>query len=617
VKHRADIDGLRAVAIVPVVLCHAGVPGFAGGFVGVDVFFVISGFLITSLIAGEIREGRFSIAHFYERRVRRIFPALFAMVLACAAVAPFLLPAEEQQSFGTSVAAVALFTSNAVFWSESGYFDAAADAKPLLHTWSLAVEEQFYIVFPLLLLLLQRFVPARGAAVLWVAAGVSLAACAQLTYRGDADAAFYLAPFRAWELALGALAALGALPPLQGRVPREAAAALGAALIAWSVFAFSDATFFPGTAALVPCVGALLLLHAGADATPVLNRVLSARPLVLIGLISYSLYLWHWPLLVFAKHHLQRPLLPPETALAVALALGLAWLSWRYVEQPFRRRGEDGIARRPLFAAAAVVMALALGAGAAGYVAGAPAAEIAEAARAGGIRGLEDYRVGNCFLNKHHTYANWESQGPCVTSHPAPRRALLWGDSFAAHYAPGLFDGKPDARYRFVQYTAIGCPPVPGVRLPRSPRCESVNDALGQVLERHPAEVVILAARWEIYWDKAVRAEQVEQTIKRLKDRGLYVVLVGQGPTFEFKRPQEYVQRTGSLAAPSRDHAAINAALRSVKGVDRFFDPADVLCKDGSCPLRDDGQFLYWDEGHYSSYGSKRVAAALLEVLPD
>jgi len=615
-KHRPDIDGLRAVAIVPVVLYHAKLAPFSGGFVGVDVFFVISGYLITSLIAGEIRDGRFSIVHFYERRVRRIFPALFATAFACTVAAAALLPASEVRAFGASVAAVALFVSNVLFWSEAGYFDAPAAAKPLLHTWSLAVEEQFYIVFPLFLLLLQRFLPGRWGAALWAVAVASLLAGAHFTYAGQAGAAFYLAPFRAWELALGALAAIAALPPIQARGLREAAAVLGFALVGWSVFAFSDETAFPGLAALAPCVGTLLIVHAGSHGAPALNRLLSWRPIVRVGLISYSLYLWHWPILVFARRYLQRSLSPLETALAIVLALLLAWLSWRYVERPFRRHGEGGIARRPLFATAAAAMVLALGIGVASSIEGAPGV-VAQAFVAPPIRGREDYRDGTCFLGETQSYADWAARGPCATPQPARHRVLLWGDSFAAHYAPGLLDGAPDARYGFIQYTAYSCPPVLGARVRWAPQCEGVNDHLGDVLRRYPVDVAIVAARWERYWDKSVRAAALERTLALLKSRGIFVVLVGQGPSFDFASPPEYVHRTGQASAPPRDAAAINTALRRIQGYDRFFDPTEVLCAHGQCPLKDGEEFLYWDAGHYSTWGSRRISANLLKMLPD
>jgi len=260
--YRADIDGLRALAVLPVVFFHARLGPFTGGFVGVDVFFVISGFLITQLIVADVDRDRFSLRHFYERRVRRLFPALFAMLaVALLAAALLFLPADFR-TFGRNVVGATLFVSNIFFWLQSNYFDGPAEIKPLLHTWSLAVEEQFYIVFPLLLVwLLKR----RRESVVAVIAAVAVASfvASVVAVARDASTAFYLTPFRIWELMIGSLLALGAVPPL--RTPREGevAAGLGLALFLAAVVGFTEMTIFPGSTALLPVLGAALIIHAG------------------------------------------------------------------------------------------------------------------------------------------------------------------------------------------------------------------------------------------------------------------------------------------------------------------------------------------------------------------
>ncbi len=346
-RYRPDIDGLRAVAIVPVLLFHAGVGAFSGGFVGVDVFFVISGFLITGLIRHEMDSGSFSIANFYERRIRRILPALFAMMIVTAALSAWLLLPGDLADFGKSVAGTSLFASNFLFWQESGYFAPAAEETPLLHTWSLAVEEQFYILFPLFL----AFVASRPGKP-YVAATVAVVVPSfLLSVAGVAfarDAAFYLAPFRAWELGLGALLALGVVRPSHDVRVRNAAALAGAAAIAWSVFQYSAGTAFPGAAALLPCVGAAAIIWAGSGGHNLVGDALSWRPVVLVGLVSYSLYLWHWPLLALGRYYAVRDLTAVETTVVLAVAALAAVASWRYVERPFR--GKSGILdRRQLF----------------------------------------------------------------------------------------------------------------------------------------------------------------------------------------------------------------------------------------------------------------------------
>ena len=287
-EYRADIDGLRAVAILPVVFFHAGF-GFAqGGFVGVDVFFVISGYLITSLIHREMLAGKFSLARFYERRVRRLFPALFAMLSVCAAVAAWLLLPQDLRYFGGSLFATTLFSSNIFFWLEAGYFDVAAERKLLLHTWSLAVEEQFYLLFPIFLLLVLRYLPRRLVAVTGAVTVASLLA-SEWMLRSSDSAAFYLAPFRAWELGLGASLALIAPVARHDNRHAEVFAWLGLAMIAASVAVFSWQTPFPGLHALAPAVGAALVIWSGSGTSTHAGRILSARPLVFTGLISYSL----------------------------------------------------------------------------------------------------------------------------------------------------------------------------------------------------------------------------------------------------------------------------------------------------------------------------------------
>lgn len=358
-KYRAEVDGLRAVAVVPVILFHAGVPAFGGGYVGVDVFFVISGYLITTIITREMREGRFSLVHFYERRARRILPALFLVMTCCLPFAWFLLYPGQMKDFGQNVTATTLFSSNILLWFKSGYFARAADMNPLIHTWSLAVEEQFYILFPLLLMLVWR----RGmrsllvclAAVFLLSLGASWWAATQAPMAG-----FYLIPFRGWELLLGSFCAFLA-PRLVARPGvDDLLSAGGLALILGAVFAFDANTPFPGLHALVPTVGAALIILFACNGTLV-NRVLSLKIPVSIGLISYSVYLWHQPAFAFYRHyHLGDP--PRSMMLLLALlAILAAWLSWHFVERPFRDR--QRVSRQFVFSSATVLMCVFAGAG--------------------------------------------------------------------------------------------------------------------------------------------------------------------------------------------------------------------------------------------------------------
>lgn len=362
-KYRADIDGLRAVAVGGVVVFHAFPTALTGGFVGVDVFFVLSGFLITAIIRSEAEAGTFSIAGFYERRFRRIVPSLVAMLLATTVAATIILPPSELAAYGKSVVGVAAFVSNILFWQDSGYFDAASVNKPLLHTWSLAVEEQFYIFWPLAAAALIRLGRPRALAA-FVAGTVTLSlVLAIVMVRLAPDQAFYLLPYRAWELGFGALLAVGAIPTIRHPLLREAAAWTGLMLLVAPMLLYSEATPFPGLAAVPPCLGTLLLIHAGQGYETRVGRMLSIRPILYVGLTSYSLYLWHWPLLVLPQIALNRPLELWEAAAAIVAAFVLAALSLRFVERPFRGRGTFPLSRRQVMAAStgAAVVAGAVG----------------------------------------------------------------------------------------------------------------------------------------------------------------------------------------------------------------------------------------------------------------
>ncbi|EIJ36530.1 acyltransferase family protein [Thiothrix nivea] len=349
--YRKEIDGLRAVAVLPVIFYHAGFAWFPGGYVGVDVFFVISGYLITSIILGELEAGRFTLAGFYERRARRILPALFFVLLACLPFAWLWLLPDELTAFGQSVMAVVGFVSNILFWLQTDYFGPTAEQIPLLHTWSLAVEEQYYLLFPLFMLLAwklgKRWLVGVIAAVALLSLGWS-----EWLWRQSVEANFYLIPSRAWELMVGALTAfyLHKNTAAQGRAA-QFASLLGLGLLACAVLLFDNGIPFPSLYALVPVVGAALLILFARPATWV-GRLLACRVLVGIGLVSYSAYLWHQPVFVFARmQSMEEPGMELMAALSL-LSLLLAWFSWRWVEKPFRDRRH--FTRKQIFTSAAI-----------------------------------------------------------------------------------------------------------------------------------------------------------------------------------------------------------------------------------------------------------------------
>ncbi|MCP4923786.1 MAG: acyltransferase, partial [bacterium] len=345
-RYRPEIDGLRALAVLPVLFYHAGIPGFSGGFVGVDVFFVISGYLITSIILKEIEAGTFTLSHFWERRARRILPALFTVIISCFIAGWFFLLPGDYKELGDSALAQSFFVSNVFFWRKVGYFATAAETKPLLHTWSLSVEEQFYIFFPLLLLVFSKFC-SRKNLLKFVMAGLvlSLTLCIWIQHSkiafelspiwfDNAGAAFYLLPTRMWELLIGA--ALTFSPIALNFNRRATFGVFGIFGILTAIVFYNDQTIFPGYTALLPCMGAALILWSNERKVNIVGRFLSLKPLNFIGKISYSLYLWHWPLLAFPQYWLDRKLSILEACLALTITFFLSILSLKYIEMPFR-----------------------------------------------------------------------------------------------------------------------------------------------------------------------------------------------------------------------------------------------------------------------------------------
>jgi peptidoglycan/LPS O-acetylase OafA/YrhL len=608
-SYRPDIDGLRAVAVLSVVLYHAGVPMLPGGFVGVDIFFVISGFLITRIIAREIADDRFSIVRFYERRTRRIFPALFVMLGVSSIVSIVVLLPAEMLDFGHSLAAATLFVSNVFFWQTADYFGGPAHLKPLLHTWSLAVEEQFYIILPLLLLVLARLSRQRTMHVLLALTALSFLVSVWAVVEKP-NAAFYLLPTRFWELMAGALLALGALPAVASRRVASFTAGMGVGLVAISIFGFSSATAFPGTHALAPVLGTVLIIHAGTVTREIgVTRALSLPPVVFVGVVSYSFYLWHWPVLTFTRIWRGEILEPGATALLVAVSFVLAVLSWRFVETPFRER-RVAAAPRPLFGAAALAMTVTLAFGVFAHV------SQGWTQRHDGyapplIAGLEQMNLGVCFLTDTQQPDAWAGAEPCRHGPAGAPLVLVWGDSFAAHLMPGLMD-EAARQFQFVQMTAGGCPPLPDIDNPNRPHCRAFNARVLAEIARVRPDVVVVSARWDLYMPRVATSEQINAMLQRVSAVGSRVIAVGPSPTFDFANPYDFVYRSGRASARANDRPAFNAE-RSVS----VFDPAPLFCTGDHCDLVGETGFLFFDGGHFSVEGSRRVARRLIPKIDE
>lgn len=495
--YRPEIDGLRAVAVIPVILFHAGMTVFSGGYVGVDVFFVISGYLITAILISELERGDFSIARFYERRARRILPALFFVILCCIPFAwMWMLPA-ELKDFSQSIVAVVFFASNILFWREEGYFAPAAELKPLLHTWSLAVEEQYYLLFPVFLLVMWRFGRNR---VFWAICGAAAFSLllSEWGWRNKPSANFYLAPMRAWELLAGSICAFW----LSGRELRAnnwlSLAGLG--LIVLAIFYYDDATPFPSVYALAPVLGtALMILFGGAGTWTA--KLLSTRGFVGIGLISYSAYLWHQPLFAFAR---LRSIMEPSPALMIALAalsLVLAYFSWRYIEKPFRK-GQGSIlpTRRSMFAYSGAVAATFAAVGVGGHLGNGFEGRFSRDVMRF-VDAKADKASADCHFDQSRVLLS-HPQKQCMSATSGAPDVMLIGDSHMWALTDALREDMAKKKINYYILSHTSCLPLSGFRTFDGPKIYDCNKFLERALDFASSKgikTIVLAARFPLY----------------------------------------------------------------------------------------------------------------------
>jgi peptidoglycan/LPS O-acetylase OafA/YrhL len=606
VKYRPDVDGLRAVAVLSVLLFHGGVAVLSGGYVGVDVFFVISGFVIATKLIEEIEEGKFSIANFYVRRIRRILPALVAVILACCVAASVFFLPDALRDFSRSVVATVIFVSNIFFWKNSGYFETGALDRPLLHTWSLAIEEQFYIVIPIALFVLIVYARRWTFTLFAIAAAISLGLSIFITDKAP-TANFFLLPTRAWELLLGLLVALAPWAPPSSRILRELVAIAALAAIGFAVLVYTSATPFPGLSALVPTFATAVLIYLGKAGEPsVVAKVLSLRPVVAIGLISYSLYLVHWPIIVFARYALLRDLAGWEIAAAVAASFVFAYLSYRFVETPFRRPRRLVSSPR-LFAGTATVLASLCALGLVGtWTDGARFLHpsFAQPAMAD-TTGPDIWLTQRCFLENQDASA-WAGD-LCMRTHGAAGNAVLWGDSFAAQYIPGLLANQEKLSRNVIEYTFAGCPPVLSYRSYARPECHDFNARIFDVIARYHVDTVVLSARWDEMRERGLQG--LSDTIDELRAKGLTVYVIGQSPMFAFD--VQVLDYRGAGRDAARDGTwylsfsrAQGDAVREASKEAHFVDPLPAFCHETTCRYETPEGLLFADYGHFSTLGS-------------
>jgi peptidoglycan/LPS O-acetylase OafA/YrhL len=647
-NYRPDIDGLRTLAVVPVILFHAGATWLPGGFVGVDIFFVISGYLISSIILRESAAGNFSFLRFYERRLRRIIPALLVVLIVTVAVFQVIaLPDQAQQTAESGIAAL-LSVSNFYFWRTSGYFAPAAEFMPLLHTWTLAVEEQFYLLFPLVVLVLLKLrLPIKWVFVMGTVAAFALGYWLSLE---KPSVAYYLLPARAWELAIGAVLAVGVVPAVRGALMREFLPAFGIGLIVFSMFYIRSDMLFPGWVALMPCLGTAMVIHAGGQSW-VAQKVLAARPVVFVGLLSYSLYLWHWPVLTAlrvrtASVHLDLPV----TVGAIAITFLLAWASWRYVERPFRNKRDMPIRR----------MLGVLGAGSA-LVAGIVTVSISTGGFSGRLSERASALLAGAFDTEHFQFCPEGSfENACQFGiNEEPVRLVVIGDSHTPMLHRPMDTIAERMGGRGVLWWHSACPLLDGAWRENDGYrdvCFAFKEqAFSELQALLNLDTVILVGSWvgqlSLAGDRVSypfidhesrntsRVESLQafersmsRTLTKLNDLDVNVIILGPSPGAGFDVPRALaladlngIDRPAAVATSSvrevqmQVDVLISSVTNDLENVS-YVPVWDVFCPLESCALTIGNTSLYSDGGHLSGLGAteflgpaliQRVNAAL------
>ena len=629
IAYRPEIDGLRAIAVLSVLIYHAELAVYGqrllpAGFLGVDVFFVISGFLITRILMVEVLNGTFSIGRFYERRARRILPVLFLVILCTMPFAWWLMLPDAMVDYAGSVITAILYGSNFWFWSSDSYWGQASALKPLLHTWSLSLEEQFYLIAPWVVVLLAH---RKMAFVLLLSVlAFSSLAVAEIFSNTRPDTAFYLLPARAWELIVGSLVAVYSLSESSKKVDNpfvlNGLSGLGLVMIVYSVVFFDSSFQHPSLLTLVPVLGTGLVIAFGQQAK--ILRFITLKPMLWLGLISYSLYLWHFPIFAFLKVALIELSLLGKVGCLVASVV-LAILSYRFVEKPFRDSRTVGLGK--LLAILFTAMGLMLSLAAWAYITkGLPK-------RFDDFDGVlsylhypykDSFLSHTCFLHPEELNAKIGFEN-CPLAAPANdgRPVLyLWGDSNAAHLIPGI-KKKYEKSHDLVIRTVSGCGVFMTEHLPRRPGCNDLNaESLAQIVEIQPDWLVIGG------WWKPEFVERLELTLSYLKDKNIKnVVVVGPVPEWKpslpasiikFQKENRGVRNFPTYLTDPVQMKIRETDLRMRKMVShlgfKYYSSYDALCIDKGCLTNIDGKLTQWDYGHLTDEGSVYLIDGIKEI---
>lgn len=634
-KYRPEVDGLRALAVLSVVLYHAefyikGEKILQGGFIGVDIFFVISGYLITSIVLKELEAGRFSFISFYDRRARRILPALFVVILASVPFALHLLLPIAMEDYSGSVLSAILMVANFWFAASDSYWGEPSALKPFLHTWSLAVEEQFYLGFPLLLLVCWKRLRRIVLPLLLVIFFSSLA-YAQLMYAEQPQNVFFLLPARAWQLLAGGI--LAYLELTRGLAKPSGMASwlmpkIGIVMILASIVSFSENTPHPSVLTLIPVLGVVLLIRYSSPEEWV-TRVLSARVIVFIGLISYSLYLWHYPIFAFQRISLGN-IGDLHKWLGIVLAFILAIASYFFVERPCRRK-ELITTPKFLFCIGGLAAALLTF----NYISYASAGLPGRYVDFSKLIAYEHYDYEtpfmshSCFLHpedlpQDKLFPNCQYNVDDSSSKPV---LMLWGDSNAAHLIPGI-RSQYESDYQLLIRTTSGCGAFLGFEEPKRPGCKDINDDMVDLAEHLKPQKIIIAGLWKINFP-----ELLEKTLFELKARGVEnVYVVGPVPRWTGSLPRRliaYGRENGRskklpkyLVDPIHTEVfAIESKLRAMVETQntKYVSALDVLCnpENGCMTSLDNRDLVQWDYGHLTESGSQHLLSEIAEQLKD
>lgn len=661
-KYRPEIDGLRAVAVLAVIFYHAGFSFFTGGYVGVDVFFVISGFLITSIIMEDLSKGRFTLAYFYERRARRILPALFVIMAACLPFAWLWMTPDQLKDFSQSMVSVSFFSSNIFFFLKSGYFEQASELKPLLHTWSLAVEEQYYIIFPLVLMLIWQWKTKNIYLTLSIIFVGSML-CAELLKGYNESANFFLLPSRMWELVVGSILAIYLRHNQQPVSFANSLSFIGLALICASIVMFNERTPHPSLVTFLPVFGTALIILAAREGT-IVYRLLALKSVVNIGLLSYSAYLWHQPLFAFTRIKWGLDI-SPEVYLALILAtLLLSWVSWKYLESPFRNKAQTSLKQIVLFSCIGSFAFIAIGL-VSHFKNGFP--ERYGAYHAAILEQQEKPGPFLKFCSKNYFSRSKEviQQRCSLGVEKDQLDFVLWGDSHAAALGYGFDKYLEEHKMSGLQLAANGCPPSPeltreDVATMREACPKNAALALDLIEELKPRYVVI-SLRWALQFEQerfnnqqgglesgndaivkkidessgltdadlsAYYQAYFSSLAAKLAKQNTRLVIVRQVPeagwnvpnkTFQMLKMNQPVQVKTLKSVYEDRNKNVNMMLTKLDAADNIvvIDPAKRLCDEEYCYNTYDFVPYYADDDHLSKYGSVFAAEYILSVLTD